>query len=365
MELLPLFRGADIGKILKTLGKIEIDSGIFANSQKKKKVFLSSTNEAIFCSYGKRLIQWRRGLRTAIRRHSFQSVYTPIGDTFSNASRIRVKNNVIAFYPERNLVCKFWLDTGIRKITNLSNEAKAIMTAERYNFCKVPKIVLDKSSPIDDLPPALWFELFQGYSLSKVTDNKTKTALEFLRILFLWYQANGVDFIKTEEVAQVNKRAGVTLGELLSYGWDKKEAGLILQANTRIIESRKTLPVSYLHGDASVGNCLVNKQGDLLVFDWEETQKGCIAEDVFTLLHQGGISVRESYEAWLANIAAGDVHILEFDIQLDMVRMWKNLGLQAKRKYLNNIMATDEVDKRIAHIKSQVIASARQICNSI
>ncbi|AGF78977.1 putative aminoglycoside phosphotransferase [Desulfocapsa sulfexigens DSM 10523] len=365
MELVPLFRGAQIGSILKSLEKIEEDSGLFTNSEKMKKVFLDSANEAIICGYGKRLIQWRRGIKTAIRRHSPQLFYTPIGDTYSNASRIRVKNNVIAFYPEWGLVCKFWLGTGVRKINNLSNEAKAIMTAERYNFLKVPKIVLDKSSFHGGQPPALWFELFRGYFPPKATDNKSKTALEFLRVMFLWYQEHGIHFIKPGEVSQIDKRVNVNFEELLSYGWEPEKANLILLANKRIVESRKTLPVSYIHGDASVGNCLVNEAGEVLILDWEETRKGYIAEDVFTLFQHGGVSVRESYEKWLANIAPNDAHTLACDIQLEVLRMWKNLNLQSIRKYLDNIIPTDETNKRIGLIKSRVISSARQICNNI
>ncbi len=365
MALVPLFRGAQIGNVLKSLEKIEKDSGLFTNSEKIKKVFLDSTNEAFFCSYGKRLIQWRRGIRTAVRRHSPRLFYTPIGDTYSNASRIRVKNNVIAFYPERGLVCKFWLDTGVRKINNLSNEAKAIMTAERYSFLKVPKIVLDKSSSNSGHPPALWFELFRGYFPPKDTENKSKTALEFLRVMFLWYQEHGINFIKTGEVSQIDKRVNVNFEELLSYGWENDKAKLILLANKRIVESRKTLPVSCIHGDASIGNCLVNEAGEMLILDWEETRKGCVAEDVFALCQHGGVSVRKSYEKWLANIAPNDAHTLECDIQLEVVRMWKNLDLQSMRKYLDNIITTDEANKRIGLIKDRVISSARKICNNI
>lgn len=365
MEFVPLFRGAQIGNVLKSLERVEKDSGLFTNSEKMKKVFIGSTNEAFFCSYGKRLIQWRRGIRTAVRRHSPWLFFIPIGDTCSNASRIRVKNNVIAFYPERGLVCKFWLDTGVRKINNLSNEAKAIMTAEKYDFLKVPKIVLDKSSSYGGQPPALWFELFRGYFPPKTTDNKSKTALEFLRVLFLWYQEHGIEFIKTGELAQIDKRANVNFEELLSYGWENNEAKLILLANKRIFESRKTLPVSHIHGDASVGNCLVNEVDELLIIDWEETRKGYIAEDVFTLSQHDGVSVRESYEKWLASIAPNDAHTLECDIQLEVVRMWKNLNLQSMRKYFDKIITTDEVNKRMRLIKSRVISSAKQICNNI
>jgi len=74
---------------------------------------------------------------------------------------------------------------------------------------------------------------------------------------------------------------------------------------------------------------------------------------------------QESYEKWLANIAPSDAHTLEIDIQLDMVRMWENLDLQSKRKYLYNILPTNEVDKRIVHIKAQVFLAAKQICNRI
>ena len=366
MEKVPLFRGADIEKILQSLEELEIESGLFANTlSKKTKVFLVSMNEVLLCNYGKRLIHWRRGARIAIQRHSFQRVYTPIGATYSNASKVRVKNNVIAFYPEQHLVCKFWLDSGVRKVNNLFNEARAIIAAERCNFLKVPSIVLDKSCPRNGIPPALWLEFREGYSSSITKERKVETALEFFKVMLLWYQKHGVSFIKTEEISQIDTRANISLEDLVSYGWKREEAELILLASSKINESRKMLPVSWIHGDASVGNCLICKRSKVIILDWEMTRKGFIAIDVLKLLHQGGKTIRELYEKWLKKIVPSGVRTLPLDIQLDLVVLLENLNLQSKQNYFKNILTADEVEKRILLIKGHVLSAAKRICNCI
>jgi hypothetical protein len=213
MQEAPLFRGEPFSKILCDLEKIESESGLFQGRKKARHVFLTDRNQAQISNYAQRFMQWKPWARAICGRCPAKTIFTAIGKTTSIAQNIKVKNNLIAFYPSHGFICKFKRNSGIRKFDNLEKEAKTIITARKTSFFKVPELLLENSTKDTR---AIWMRQVKGKKPKKSRIERTKIAARFLKAMFLWYEYHGIDFINVDEFILDAKGKMITQKQLLS-----------------------------------------------------------------------------------------------------------------------------------------------------
>jgi serine/threonine protein kinase len=239
---------------------------------------------------------------------------------------------------------------------------KAIRIAEKLDFIKVPKIILDQTALDYTHVPAIWLEYIKG----KNPEQSEGNILKILNILFLWYEKQGIDFVEPDGLASnYLEKEMITSLKLLSYGWNVDETELILNAFKRIIECNKTMPISWIHGDVSIGNCLIDEEGQIVFLDWEISRRDYIANDVSKLVRQGGSAVKQAYTEWLKKYTQCCSDVLHVDAQLDIVYLCNNVNIQEKEKYFMNTKSSEQSKIQIVEIKQRLLSIARKMCDEL
>jgi hypothetical protein len=231
-----LFRGANIKQILRNLECLESESGFFQNVDcREKPVFFDNKRQVVICSYVHRLGQLKIWAGAILGKRSFKRIYNAIGTTRVNAHRIRVSYNLIAFYPVRNMICKFRHDSSIESIDRIHNEGRALKAAENLDFIIVPKVLLDQSKINSGNVPAIWIEQIKGKKPKR--DEIKNIACRYAEILLQWYEHHGIDYLKPSVLfSNYAQNEKITTNKLLSYGWDDLESLRIIEAYDKIVQ---------------------------------------------------------------------------------------------------------------------------------
>jgi thiamine kinase-like enzyme len=355
-----LFRGTDITCILRDLERYEANSGLFPERVRKKMVFLKGSNRAEVCGYLKKLTQWQTWRSLIGGSRSFNAMFQNLGTTTSHARALMVKNNVLGFYPHYDLVCKFWLYSGVRAFDALQNEAKTNRVAEKLNFFKVPKIILipDQSSPV--ALPVIWYKYIRGKKPGNKGPAKEEAAYRFLQAMLPWYQEHGIDFVKPVNIHN-NFNNTISYERLHIFGWDGQDAVTIMNALKKVVNCSMVMPVSRIHGDASVGNLIIDKQGRIVILDWEKSRQDYIAFDLSKLINQGGTTITDLYSKWLRRIYNGSNDIMPVEIQNMTINILKYLDIASKKKYLTNIYSLQESEVLVESIRKRTLLTAQKI----
>lgn len=360
MSAVPLFRGANINHLVEALRACESQVDLFDETTiGNKKVYPDGRSQVVICTQLQRLMNWKIWARAVIGRKSIHEQFKSLVNTGCFADRIRIKNNALAFYSKYHFVCKYWLDSGLRARSDLQSEARAIRKVEESALLNVPKILQDNTDPNEYRVPAIWYESIIG---TTPTGKGTRsTAIKLTKLFIPWYEHNAVEFVEPDMLCTQGSTS--LYHRLLSYGWLPREAETILSAGKKTEKCGMSLPVSVIHGDASVGNTIIDKKGELFVLDWESSRRDFIAHDVSRLISQGGVEVRNIYERWLKSQRHRDT--LPVDYQLNIMCIRSNLKLMEKEAYLKRIMPINEVRLAVNRLKRSVLSASQALCTDL
>ncbi|QDZ40748.1 phosphotransferase [Euhalothece natronophila Z-M001] len=380
-----------LGQVLQDLEKCEDASGLFDSKNRQQKsifvdsYFLSNYRWIKICSFFSRVKNWEYYPQVVKGKYSLDTVVNhllPIGQAKAFVDQIRISYNILAFYPEEKVICKIYYKQQGK--TLVENEVVAIRQAEKLNLFRVPKIIVDHSndSPISDTP-VVWYEQIIGKK-PKVGEDRSADLFE---PLLSWYDANGVEL---ETPARfISHFANLTEDILVSHGWSKSEAEIILNTTKMIYNSQLLLPVSWIHGDMGLENCLITDEGEIVIVDWEWSEKNYIFLDLYYLLYYGandpnnelGTKMNNLYTQWFRNQFPDREDLMPVDLQLLLQKFLtqklerlgkfsvnKNLPLQLtnlKNYLLNKEVSEEKAEKWLASYKEQVIEDAEKICNAL
>lgn len=359
------FNGANTNQMLRNLEHLESESGFFQNVDcREKPVFFDNKRQMVICSYVHRLGQLKIWAGAILGKRSFKRIYNAIGTTRVNAHRIRVNYNLIAFYPDRNMICKFRHDSSVESIDRIHNEGRALKAAQNLDFIKVPKVLLDQSKTDSVNVPAIWIEHIKGKRPSR--DEIKNIACKYAEVLLLWYEHHGIDYLKPSTLfPNYSQNEKITANKLLSYGWDDVESLRIMEAYDKILQCKMVMPVSWLHGDAIVLNCMINERGELVIIDWENSRKGFIVEDLLKLAHYGGSDIKQLYNSWLKNRTSNHSNLLDVDMQFDIEFLMRNINIKDKERYLISKMSLKKSYEAVQELKQLVLSKTQNICKSL
>ncbi|QDZ40749.1 phosphotransferase [Euhalothece natronophila Z-M001] len=385
---------ASLGQVLQDLEKCEDASGLFDSKKRQQKsIFVDSYAVDAYrlikiCSFFSRLKNWEYYLQVIKGKYSLDQVIDyllPIGRAKSFVDQIRISYNILAFYPREKVVCKIYYRR--KGKIYAKNEVVAIRQAEKLNLFRVPKIIVDHSndSPISDTP-VVWYEQISGKT-QRAGENKS---IEVFEKLLSWYDAHGVEL---ETPARfIAPFADLTEDILVSQGWSKSEAEIILTTINKIQNCQLLLPVSWIHGDMGLSNCLVTDEGEIVIIDWEWYGKNYIFLDLYSLLSYGGndpafnaeIAMTNLYTKWFKDKFPEEENTMSLDLQLRLqqfivenLQTWvglKNTDLPLRLKNLKTHLLNQQVTEKITEEQAQellatyqekVIADAKKICNAL
>jgi|GEM_PF-2601176 len=366
-----IFIDRDIHQVLQELEVCEKQTGRFTEN-KLRPVFRNPGNTVVICNYWQRITQLKTFVLFLKNSNiSLKNFFIPIARTRSNAYRLRIggTSKLAALYPKENLVCKSYgrakSNADLRKINSLALEADALKLNEKINSIKTPKLIYNHANKNQHQIPAIWLELIQDKKSKK--KNRQQLSVRILKSLLEAYEQHGVDFVEfegifTDPVTQKNK---LNIPRLLENGWNDDEASLIMNAINKVVKSGLCFPKSYIHGDAAVGNCLVNNRGEIFLIDWELFRKDFIMYDVFNLCRSGGSRIKVKYEKWFKHNFPCNFSNSNLEVQegLFMIRRFFHLN----RMYKEWISSTSkEVAKNnLLDRKQKVFSGVNKINNNI
>ena len=344
--------GITLNEALSDLEKCELQSDLLSqNSQDRRFVFFDGKSCVSFCNYLARIKKPELRTRVSLQKYNSNIVknlftYVPIGKTNVRASHARLINNFTAFYPEQELVCKIYYTN--RGEVNAQREAKAIKTAESLNLFRVPSIILDQSetSPINQ--PVVWFEKVK---FSNDTGNPADIAVKFLKVLLAWYEVHSIEFSPVTKLASKLSKFNFTQEKLVSQGWHKNEAKLILTLIDKLLKSRWVIPSSWIHGDANLENCKFNQEGEIVIFDWESSRWDYVIKDVHKLVEAGGMPTKNLYTKWLEKQSQSCSDIMPVDAQLSLMKIFKGPKRGIPGKGGPRLLLLKDVEKYFANQK--------------
>ena len=350
-----MFRGQDVQTIVNNLEILERNSKLFAtdSDNRLKYVFSESDNEAIICSYFQRIIQLKVYARSILRKKSLQSSFQVYGKSVSHANRIKVKNNIIAFYDKPKLVVKFTRTNGFRSSDSLQAEAKYLKIIGELSFLNAPRVIVDNSAAEAGQLPALWLEKISGRPPDDA--EKKRIAQSFMSTLLKWYDHNGVDFVRPSIFNESLQSMPLKLHEL---GWNHAEGEVINKALLLINNCEKLMPVSLIHGDASTANVLLQNTGKMIILDWELSRKYYIAADVYKLARQAD-EIMPIYADWIRKF--NGITMISPDLQISIITILDHIDLEGKKPYLNTKMTPEKIEEKFRVIKSQVVHAAKKV----
>lgn len=235
-------------------------------------------------------------LYEAIRARRFKSpfwagLYPAKLKTRSKADTVKVKNSLLAFYPEDGVLAKLSRASGVRSVNDLQNEHFVL----RELASEIPGIA-PKPLVFDPDTRALWMEFFRPSPMSKQQEEKAQT--RFLQKLFQVYETFGLSSVKLGLAEPVN------LGEftadqflqMANISRDDLQTLLSRAGDLNVIHSR-------MHGDAHSNNLLFlgedRNETEWVICDWELSRLGPVEFDVNSLYMQKQQSeVLEIYASW-------------------------------------------------------------------
>ena len=356
-EITPLFRGADISRVLEALGLCETEAGVVTDRSRgvAKQAYLDGPSQVVVTSRLERLSNLKLWAKVILGRESVVDLVTPLAQTNCAAARVRVKHNVLAFYPQNQMICKYWLESGSRPLSALQTEATTLREIHESGLFQVPRVIADNTNYELFQVPALWLQQASGRT-PEPTMHK-KVALKLARLLISWYEHNKVEFIQASIFE--NPRPLSLEKYLVGYGWSVDEAEVIVAAEMSLRKAGESIPISMIHGDVSPGNVLVDDSGEITVIDWELSRRDPVAIDLANLSSIGGYEIQDLFGQWLLTYKRED--ILSPDRQMDLIWIRSRLKLSGAWNAPPRAHDREDIDPRLVELKQKFISKARKL----
>jgi len=356
-EITSLFRGADISRVLEALGVCETEAGVFADRSRgvAKQAYLDGPSQVVVTSRLKRWSNLKLWAKVILGRESVGDLVTPLAHTSCAAARVRVKHNVLAFYPQNQMICKYWLASGARPVTALQTEATTLRSIHESGLFRVPRVIADNTNHELFKVPALWLQEVSGRTPTPPMHKRV--ALKLARLLISWYEHNKVEFT---QASIFESPTHLSLEKYLAgYGWSVDEAEVIVAAEIALRKAGESIPISMIHGDASPGNVLLDDSGEITVIDWELSRRDLVAIDLASLSSIGGYEIRDLFEQWLLFYKREDM--LSPDRQIDLIWIRSRLKLAGARNASPRAQGREDIDPQLVELKKELISKVKKL----
>lgn len=278
----------------------------------------------------------------------------PLAVTDVRASRLTVKNNVVAYYPQDGLVVKFRKPMSAREADSLRNEFTVLREVAEFGGLQAPEPVAYQDDPV----PALWMK----YIDYRKQDKRERAAIaqSVAQALLGWYDHYGVTQSTSDFYTPLQDALARGESSLLDEGWTELEATRIVSALRKLADFRIPLIFSKIHGDTGHTNCRVMKGGSVLLGDWENSRVDLVARDMVTLSDRAP-AIRDMYFEWRMSHAVGLPE--DVDREFALVRILRHLPLTRLRSYFTQVhfVSHEQADNKILSKKRAVLGA----CDSV
>lgn len=271
----------------------------------------------------------------------------PTGRTNVSASRIRVKNNVLAIYPDIGFVAKFEKPTSIREPNSLHNEFVVLSDIAAFDGLQAPVPIAFQSQPV----PTLWMKHVDHRKVAK--ECAATFAHAIAANLLEWYEHSGVTQITPDSYKPLTNHLADGIPSIVQKGWSKEEAKKIYSLLEIIAESRTPLFLSRIHGDASTGNAMITPSGNLVINDWENSRLDIVGFDMLKLSSTNP-EVLNLYSQWRSNLA-GTI-AADTAKELALVRILNGVDVDYHWRYLTKVRKWN-----YSQAQSLIVAGKRSI----
>ncbi len=341
----------NLHNVLTNLGYIENRTNFFINSPLRTQI--------AYIAGRKKITFYEKSILKRISRFFYNKKLIKIGLYKIHANHVLITNNILAFYPKQQLVCKFSRETGTRDKNNLITEVETIEMANKLSFFQTPKII--KNEIYNAQLPSVWYEmLLPDFSL-KSNKQKEKAAIKMLSGLLPWYEYHGVIYKEPYSLFSENRKPWST-NTLNTLGWNAEDHEILLNAVNKIIMTSYNMPYSLIHGDASIRNCMI-VNGNVTIFDWEKSKYGFIVRDIYKLLQQPNYKeLLTIYSNW--NSKNGNNKTIPPDVQNYILTIHSNYNLVKRRKYYEERFDKNTCEKKL-NIKKQLVLDASKNINEL
>lgn len=308
-------------------------------SEEKKRYFEVAKRCAALAVTGK-----FRGILSQFRRVASR----PVAESDIYAKKVRVKNNVLALYPDDGLVCKIQRPKTIREVDALYTEYTTLQKIAAFEGLDAPEPLAYHSEPV----PTLWLKYIDHKPVTK--QEKHSIALNIAEMLMRWYDHCGVKIITSKTYSPLLDILQGGVAALRQKGWNAEEASVLLSALENAAELNMPLLQSQIHGDASTGNAMIGQNGKLIITDWETSRTDLIAIDMVKLF-QDAPEISQLYLGWRSGYEKSTA--VDVQRELLLVRMLRGLNLNDKWHYYTAVTSytKSEAENRIAVDKRSII----------
>lgn len=281
----------------------------------------------------------------------------PLAYTDSYASYIEIRNNIIAFYPKRQMVCKMWRSSGNRTRETLVAEVRAIQAASDVTCFRVPEVILDLTDTGTAHTPSVWFR--QLVDCRTVTSPKVRkpVARIFMEAMIKWYQMHGVEYVEAAALCSDD----LNREKLHGFGWSYEEAELIADAFNKVSLCKKCLPRAWIHGDAGLSNVMLNPRDELVILDWELSRRDFLAYDMDKISHQGDLDLAETDALLRQALYDRNRDVLDLNLQVKFIRVLQSANISERRAALWTTVPLPQAKHRYALIRHRCLDAARGI----
>lgn len=275
------------------------------------------------------------------------------GATDVSATQVRVKNNVLAIYPDIGLVAKFARPVSIRDANAVHNEYLTLSEIAAFDGLQAPEPIAFQSEPT----PTIWMEYVDHRKVGKEDTNSVARAIA--ETLLAWYDHHGVTTIAPSSYQPLTRHLGTGITSIVLKGWNEAEATKIYAVLGAIAESQAPLFLSRIHGDASTGNAMITPSGSLIINDWETSRLDIVGLDMLKLI-RANPEVQDLYSRWrlsLAGTIAADT-----TEELALMRILNGLNLEYSWRYFTQVTAL-----RHRQAQRHIVAQKRaiiEVCDS-
>lgn len=254
----------------------------------------------------------------------------------TSAQSILIKNNIRTFYTDGPVPFTAKIILGkTRSRDDLENEIRTREKVISSKTVNIPEIIRYE---LEDDPPFFIEKIIPG----RVVDPDMDEALimgDLVEDLWRMYEGYGIVFKGIDEVIDLTGAEDTVLEAMeiteWSDGWiDKKD---FIKRCMEILKSGALIPFSIGHGDLSMGNMIMAKDGKIYISDWELAHEKPIIFDIRGIMNNVPRS-REFFRSKLDDLAADNrkMNILSFRDQqflsiVSIILRWKDSLRYARR----------------------------------
>lgn len=350
------FRGEKPEQILSIVYNVEAISPHLPKHERlnsKREAYIHNKTWLKISDYENKLFKittWRRFFGS-IYRSKFRQALTDvlsnrqkIADTSIFATHVRVKNNIIALYPDLGMACKIKKPHSFRNKNSLENEYSILRDLERFRPNLAPRPIAYENEPV----PNLWMKYVKGRRVK--TSEKEVISEKIAEILFDWYEYCNVDKVSIHEYEPLIKLLESGVDHIKSFGWGCTEAETLYKTLQVVAETNIKLLISQIHGDISTGNVMISTNGNIIITDWENSRRDLISIDVYKLV-VNNLNLKDMYiEKFTTKM---NISSIELEIGLYLSQILLYIDINKRRYYYNKIVCYDLENTEIMLIKDR------------